>query len=176
MKSIKILQSCAAVSVTTMALLLVGCGDGASQAGQGSDGAPTLDIIETADDAGSFQTLLAAVEAAGLTSTLRGDGPFTVFAPTDDAFAALPAGTVEDLLLPQNIETLTAILTYHVLGAEVRAADAIAAGSAETLNGQRVIIEESGGAVRVNDANVVAADVLASNGVIHVIDAVLLPE
>lgn len=165
------------VTVALAAMLITtGCGDGATSADSSSVPSPTLDIVETAEAAGSFQTLLAAVDAAGLTSTLQGPGPFTVFAPTDDAFAALPAGTVENLLLPENLETLTSILTYHVLGAEVLAADAIAAGSAQTLNGRIVTISQSEGSVLVNEANVVQADVLASNGVIHVIDAVLLPE
>lgn len=164
-------------SVACLALVAGGCGDGSTPADRdGGTPAPVADIVQTAEAAGVFGTLLAAVDAAGLTDTLRGPGPFTVFAPTDDAFAALPAGTVESLLQPENIETLTSILTYHVLGAEVRAADAIGAGSAETLNGQRVTITESGGSVFVNDAEVVQADVLARNGVIHVIDAVLLPE
>lgn len=164
-------------SMACMTLVAAGCGDGSTEATTGGGTPePAADIIETAEAAGAFGTLLAAVDAAGLTETLRGPGPFTVFAPTDDAFAALPAGTVEFLLLPENIDMLTSILTYHVLGAEVRAADAIAAGSAETLNGQSVTITESGGNVLVNDATVVQADVVASNGVIHVIDAVLLPE
>ena len=133
------------------------------------------DLVDVAVAAGSFTTLVAAVEAAGLVETLKGPGPFTVFAPTDDAFAALPAGTVEDLLKPENKEALTAILTYHVLPAQVMAADLAGQRlNAPTVNGKSVHVDGTDG-VRVNNANVVTADVGASNGVIHVIDAVLLP-
>lgn len=166
----RLMMACAA----TLAFGLSACGDDATTGNQTAP-EPRSNIVEVAQDAGVFGTLLAAVDAAGLTDTLRGDGPFTVFAPTDDAFAALPDGTVESLLLPENIDTLTSILTYHVIGGEVRASDAIAAGSAETLNGALVSIVESDGQVRVNDAVVLQADVLATNGVIHVIDSVLLP-
>lgn len=163
-------------AITALSLSAGGCGDDATSPTSDGAPAPGPDIVEVARDAGSFGTLLAAVDAAGLTDTLRGPGPFTVFAPTDDAFAALPAGTVESLLEPENLDMLTSILTLHVVGAEVLAADAIAAGSAETLNGQSVTIEEIDGAVFVGGATVVQPDVRASNGVIHVIDAVLLPE
>ncbi len=162
--------------ITALSLSTWGCGDSATSPTSDVAPAPGPDIVGVARDAGSFGTLLAAVDAAGLTDTLRGPGPFTVFAPTDDAFAALPAGTVESLLEPENVDMLTSILTLHVLGAEVVAADAIAAGSAETLNGQSVTIEQVDGEVFVNGARVLQADVRASNGVIHVIDAVLLPE
>ena len=118
-------------------------------------------------------TLVAAVQAAGLVETLQGPGPFTVFAPTDDAFAALPEGVLDALLLPENQATLVKILTYHVLPAEVLAAD-VAAGEVATVEGQNITIATDGG-VTVNDANVTATDVMASNGVIHVIDAVLIP-
>ena len=130
------------------------------------------DIVDTAVDAGTFTTLVAAVEAAGLVDTLKGDGPFTVFAPTDEAFAALPEGTVEGLL--EDPEALAAILTYHVVPGKVMSGDLSDNMMAATVNGADVTIMTEGG-VMVNDANVVAADVLASNGVIHVIDKVILP-
>ena len=130
------------------------------------------DIVDTAVEAGSFTTLLAAAEAAGLVSTLKGDGPFTVFAPTDEAFAALPEGTVEGLL--EDTEALTAILTYHVVPGKVMSTDLSNDMEAETVNGDAVTIMTEGG-VMVDDANVVTADVEASNGVIHVIDKVIMP-
>ncbi|MEM8590133.1 MAG: fasciclin domain-containing protein [Pseudomonadota bacterium] len=134
------------------------------------------DIVDTAVGAGTFTTLVAAVQAAGLEETLRGDGPFTVFAPTDDAFAALPAGTVESLLEPDNQDQLVAVLTYHVVPGEVMAADAAGATvELATVEGSNVTVDGTGDAVTVNGANVVAADVAADNGVIHVIDAVILP-
>jgi uncharacterized surface protein with fasciclin (FAS1) repeats len=133
------------------------------------------DIVQTASAAGQFNTLVAAVQAAGLVETLQGAGPFTVFAPTDEAFAKLPAGTVESLLLPENKEKLVAVLTYHVVPGKVTSADI--AGKkldAATVQGGTVAIDATDG-VKVNNATVVAADVMASNGVIHVIDTVLLP-
>lgn len=134
------------------------------------------DIVDTAVDAGSFKTLVAAVEAAGLVETLKGAGPFTVFAPTDDAFAALPAGTVEDLLKPENKEKLTQILTYHVVPGKVMAADLKGKTTeAETVEGSTVSVDGTDG-VTVNGAKVVKADVTASNGVIHAIDTVLMPK
>ncbi len=136
---------------------------------------PTKNIVETAAEAGSFETLLAAAKAAGLAEALSGPGPFTVFAPTDDAFAALPEGTVESLLKPENIGTLKAILLYHVVEGDVRAAQVVDLDAAGTLNGQRVDIAVSGSTVNVDNARVVSADVLATNGVIHVIDKVLMP-
>ena len=132
------------------------------------------DIVGVAQDAGAFGTLIAAVEAAGLVETLQGEGPFTVFAPTDEAFAALPEGTVEDLLKPENIDQLTAILTYHVVPGKVMSGDLSNNMMAATANGADVTIMTEGG-VMVNQANVIAADVDASNGVIHVIDSVILP-
>jgi uncharacterized surface protein with fasciclin (FAS1) repeats len=132
-------------------------------------------IPEVAVEAGSFGTLVAALQAAGLVDALAGDGPFTVFAPTDDAFAKLPHGTVETLLKPENRERLTAILTYHVVPGRVSAAQAARLTSAGTLNGQRLAIERDHGALRIDDATVISADVGASNGVVHVIDSVLLP-
>ena len=131
------------------------------------------DIVAVASEAGSFSTLVAAVQAAGLVETLQGEGPFTVFAPTDDAFAALPAGVLDKLLLPENQDVLVKILTYHVVAGKVMAAD-VMAGEVATVEGQNITLATDGG-VTVNGANVVTADVEASNGVIHVIDAVILP-
>ncbi len=133
------------------------------------------DIVDTAVAAGQFKTLAAALGAAGLVDTLKGTGHFTVFAPTDDAFAKLPAGTVEELLKPENKGKLTAILTYHVVAGHVMAADVVKLTEAKTLNGTMVKIKVSGNAVMINDATVTSADIAASNGVIHVIDSVLLP-
>ncbi|MCA0926891.1 fasciclin domain-containing protein [Ruegeria profundi] len=138
--------------------------------------AQEADIVDTAVSAGSFNTLVAAVQAAGLVDTLKGDGPFTVFAPTDEAFAALPEGTVETLLLPENKDQLVEILTYHVVPAKVMSSD-IAGKRAQvlTVQGDRLSVNAKRG-VKVNDAEVVQADIEASNGVIHVVDAVILPE
>ena len=133
------------------------------------------DIVDTAVSAGQFKTLAAALGAAGLVETLKGAGPFTVFAPTDDAFAKLPAGTVEELLKPENKSKLTAILTYHVVAGNVMAADVVKLTEAKTLNGMMVKVKVNGGTVMINDATVTSADIAASNGVIHVIDSVLLP-
>ena len=135
------------------------------------------DIVDTAMEAGSFNTLIAAAKAAGLVDTLKGEGPFTVFAPTDEAFAALPAGTVDDLLKPENKDKLTAILTYHVVPGKVMSGDL--AGKqmmAATVQGGEVDINATGDAVMVDGAKVVSADVAADNGVIHVIDKVILPK
>lgn len=131
-----------------------------------------MDIVDTAVNAGTFTTLVAAVEAAGLVDTLKGEGPFTVFAPTDEAFAALPAGTVEGLLA--DPEALAAILTYHVVAGKVMSTDLSDGMTATTVNGADITIGTMDG-VTVNGANVVTADIEASNGVIHVIDAVILP-
>ena len=130
------------------------------------------DIVDTAVEAGTFETLLAAATAAGLVDTLKSDGPFTVFAPTDEAFAALPAGTVEGLL--EDIPTLTAILTYHVVPGKVMSGDLSDGMMAATVNGAEITISTMDG-VKVDGATVVAADIEASNGVIHVIDQVILP-
>jgi uncharacterized surface protein with fasciclin (FAS1) repeats len=133
------------------------------------------DIVDTAVAAGSFNTLVAAVQAAGLVETLKGDGPFTVFAPTDEAFAKLPAGTVEMLLQPENKDKLVAVLTYHVVVGKVMSGDIAGKRVApETVQGRPIAVNATSG-VMVNDAHVVAADVEATNGVIHVIDKVLLP-
>lgn len=133
------------------------------------------DIVDTAVEAGQFETLATALEAAGLVETLKGPGPFTVFAPTDEAFSELPEGTVETLLQPENREKLVHVLTYHVVPGNVTAADVQALDEAETVNGATIDIEASSDGVMVNDANVTTADIAASNGVIHVIDKVILP-
>ena len=134
------------------------------------------DIVDTAVAAGSFNTLVAAVQAAGLVDTLKGEGPFTVFAPTDEAFAALPEGTVESLLKPENRDQLVAVLTYHVVPGKVTAAEVVNLSEAATVNGANVTISSSYGKVKVDGATVVQADVMTSNGVIHVIDQVILPQ
>tara|TARA_R110002074_G_scaffold116613_2_gene248034 strand:- start:2289 stop:2768 length:480 start_codon:yes stop_codon:yes gene_type:complete len=133
------------------------------------------DIVDTASEAGSFTTLLAAAEAAGLVETLKSEGPFTVFAPTDDAFAALPEGTVETLLLPENKDQLAAILTYHVVPGKVMSTDLTDDMEAMTVQGTTVMIDLDNG-VMVDGATVTTADIEATNGVIHVIDQVILPE
>ncbi len=133
------------------------------------------DIVETAVAAGSFNTLAAALKAAGLVETLQGDGPFTVFAPTDAAFEKLPEGTVASLLKPENKDKLVSILTYHVVAGKVKAEDVVELDSAETVEGSSVTINVKNGTVYVDKAKVAKADVMASNGVIHVIDSVMLP-
>ena len=137
-------------------------------------GTAKKDIVDTAAAAGSFETLLAAATAAGLVDTLKSDGPFTVFAPTDEAFAALPAGTVDDLLKPENKDQLVAVLTYHVVPGKVMSTDLQDDMTAATVQGGDVTIDLDNG-VMVNDAAVVSADIETSNGVIHVIDKVILP-
>ena len=132
------------------------------------------DIVDTAVAAGSFKTLVAAVKAAGLVDTLKGKGPFTVFAPTDEAFAKLPAGTVEELLKPENKKKLTDILTYHVLAGKVMAAD-VKTMEAKTVQGSSAAVKVADGKVTIDKANVIKTDIEASNGVIHVIDAVIIP-
>lgn len=132
------------------------------------------DIVDTAVAAGGFETLVAAVEAARLVETLKGEGPFTVFAPTDKAFAALPEGTVESLLLPENKDMLVSVLTYHVVPGKVMAAD-VASGEVPTANGKTATVVVSDSGVTIEGANVVRTDIKTSNGVIHVIDAVILP-
>ena len=138
--------------------------------------AATADIVDTAVAAGSFKTLAAALQAAGLVATLKGKGPFTVFAPTDAAFAKLPAGTVDDLLKPANKAKLVAILTYHVVPGKVMAAQAATLTSAKTVNSASLTIRATDGKVMIDNATVTATDIAASNGVIHVIDTVLLPK
>lgn len=136
--------------------------------------AKAADIVDTAVSAGQFKTLVEAVKAAGLVETLKGPGPFTVFAPTDAAFAALPKGTLEDLLKPENKAKLASILTYHVVSGKVMSKDLKDEMKAKTVQGAEIKIDLDGGP-KVNDANVVTPDVAASNGVIHVIDKVILP-
>ncbi len=143
---------------------------------QAHDHGMKADIVDVAAENGSFNTLVAAVKAAGLVDTLKGEGPFTVFAPTDDAFAKLPEGTVESLLMPENKDKLIAVLTYHVVAGKVMAADVVKLDKATTVQGQAITIKVMNGKVMVDNANVVATDVKASNGVIHVIDTVILPK
>jgi uncharacterized surface protein with fasciclin (FAS1) repeats len=177
------------VLLTALALGLAACGGDDEEAAepapapaQTEPAAPAEpapaegDIVETAVAAGSFNTLTAALEAAGLVETLKGDGPYTVFAPTDEAFAALPAGTLDDLLKPENKDQLTAILTYHVAEGSVASSDLSDGQMIPTLEGSELSVAISDDAVQVDDATVTAPDVAASNGVIHVIDTVLLPE
>jgi uncharacterized surface protein with fasciclin (FAS1) repeats len=133
-------------------------------------------IVDTAVAAGSFKTLAKALEAAGLVGTLTGSGPFTVFAPTDEAFAKLPAGTLDSLLKPENKEKLRRILTYHVVPGRVMASDVVKLQSAKAVSGDTIVVSAKDGVVRVDEARVTKADIVAGNGVIHVIDAVILPE
>ena len=142
-----------------------------AQAPQGS-----RDIVDTAVAAGSFKTLAKALQAADLVGTLKGKGPYTVFAPTDEAFAKLPAATLEDLLKPENKTKLQRILTYHVVAGRVSSSDAAKMRSAKAVSGDTIDIGADGGSVTVDDAKVVKADIAASNGVIHVIDSVILPD
>lgn len=148
---------------------------GSTQAGQ-HDTQAKKDIVDTAVDAGSFTTLVSAVKAADLASTLKGTGPFTVFAPTDAAFAKLPKGTLDDLLKPENKDKLQAILTYHVVSGKVMAADVAKLESAKTVNGQMLTIDGKNGTVMVDNAKVAKTDIESSNGVIHVIDTVMMPK
>ena len=137
--------------------------------------ADSKDIVDTAVGAGSFKTLVDAVQAAGLVETLKGAGPFTVFAPTDEAFAKLPAGTVETLLKPENKDKLVAVLTYHVVAGKVMAADVVKLTEAPTVQGSKAKVKVADGVVMIDNAKVVKTDIETSNGVIHVIDAVILP-
>ena len=165
-----------ALTIGAGALIVVGFTSSITALAAGNyDTKAKSDIVDTAVAAGQFTTLAAALEAAGLVSTLKSDGPFTVFAPTDDAFAKLPAGTVETLLKPENRDQLVAILTYHVVPGKVMAKDVVNISEATTVNGSDIAIKVVDGSVRINGATVVAADVDASNGVIHVIDTVILP-
>jgi len=156
--------------MTCLAVLLTLSLSGSAFAGSRKD------IVDTVVVAGDFKTLAAALQAAGLVDTLKGAGPFTVFAPTDEAFAKLPAGTVEDLLKPENKQKLASILTYHVVAGDVMAKDVVKLSEAKTVNGKEVKIMVHGGKVMVDNANVIKTDIQCSNGVIHVIDSVLLPE
>ena len=175
----KITSLCALAAV----LALAGCGESANADSPAPkmplDSATSVtksDIVDTAASAGQFKTLIAAVKAADLEATLRGPGPFTVFAPTDEAFAKIPKDTLDSLLKPENKAKLQAILTYHVVPGKVLAADAKKLTMAKTANGKELKLDASGGGLKVNGANVIKADIQASNGVIHVIDAVIIPE
>ena len=158
------------VSLTAAALAVV-----ALAAGSAAVRAAEKDVVDTAVSAGQFNTLVTALKTAGLVDTLKGKGPFTVFAPTDAAFAKLPAGTVETLLKPENKAKLTAILTYHVVPGRVMASDVVKLKEAKTVNGKPLPITATGGKVMAGPATVTSADVQASNGVIHVVDTVILP-
>ena len=138
-------------------------------------GSNKMDIVDTAVKAEVFQTLVAAVTAAGLVDTLKGDGPFTVFAPNDEAFSKLPAGTVEDLLKPENLDQLVAVLTYHVVPRKILASDIMGTNEVVTVEGSTVTVKKSYGTVTVDQAKVIQANIEAKNGVIHVIDQVILP-
>lgn len=164
-------------SLTIVCLLLglifiqAGCEDKAN-AGQGPK---KMDIVDTAASADDFSTLVTAIKAADLVDTLKGDGPFTVFAPTNDAFAKLPHGTLDDLLEPENKEKLASILTYHVVSGKVTAAEVVKLRSAKTVNGKDVHIRVKHGDVMINSSKVIKTDIDCSNGIIHVIDTVLMP-
>ncbi len=162
-----------ALFLTGVSIALFGCGNSGCKT-KWSWG--KKDIVDTAVAADDFNTLVAAVQAAGLVETLKGEGPFTVFAPTDDAFAKLPAGTLDDLLKPENKQKLASILTYHVVAGKVMAADVVNLSSAKTVNGQSLSIKVHGDTVMVDNATVIKTDIKCSNGVIHVIDAVVLPK
>jgi len=159
--------------LAVLGLFVAACGGDAEETTTTTAPAALKDIVDTAVEAGSFTTLVTAVEAAGLVDTLKGEGPFTVFAPTDAAFAALPEGALDGLLA--DIPALTDVLLYHVVSGKVMAADVVNLSSATTVQGSDLTITVEDGAVMINDALVVTADIETSNGVIHVIDAVLLP-
>jgi uncharacterized surface protein with fasciclin (FAS1) repeats len=170
MNSILLRKRVMTVSVMLLAIFVLGCKSEDSPVSQ-----PPSDIVDTAVAAGDFGTLVAAVQAAGLVETLKGEGPFTVFAPTDAAFAKLPAGTVEDLLKPENKSKLASILTYHVVPGKVMAADVVKLSQANTVNGKAASIKVENSAVMIDSAKVIKTDIECSNGVIHVINAVILP-
>ena len=165
MKSIKIILIATLLLIVPVVLMAGGYGYHTKK-----------DIVDTAISAKSFNTLVAALKAGDLVDVLRGEGPFTVFAPTDDAFAKLPAGTLESLLKPENKAKLQAILTYHVVPGRYMAADVVKMNAAKTVNGQSFAVSNSYGKVMVDNATVIKTDVKASNGVIHVIDSVILPK
>ncbi len=175
MKMNRILTVAAIAAMATITPRLFAGECSASKSASAATCAADKDIVAVAAGADNFKTLVAAVKAAGLVETLQGKGPFTVFAPTDEAFAKLPAGTVEDLLKPQNKQKLVAILTYHVVPGKVMAAD-VKTMKAKTVNGKELSIKVEDGKVTVDNAKLVKTDVMAENGVIHIIDAVLLPK
>ena len=160
---------------TARGRVAAGGNSGPVPAGDAAKAMKSTDIVSTAVAAGDFKTLAAALQAAGLVETLQGKGPFTVFAPTDEAFAKLPKGTVEDLLKPENKDKLTGILTYHVVPGKVMSKDVVGLESAKTVNGQNVAVAVKDGVVNVGGARVTKTDIECSNGVIHVIDTVMLP-
>jgi uncharacterized surface protein with fasciclin (FAS1) repeats len=167
------------ISIIMMVLITLPMGALAGNTGYSKDKSKamgTKDIVDTAISAGSFNTLVQAVQAADLVDTLKSDGPFTVFAPTDEAFGKLPEGTIENLLKPENKSKLQEILTYHVVPGKVTSADAAMLSSAKTVNGKSFQISESGNGLMIDGAKVIKADVEASNGIIHVIDQVILPQ
>lgn len=172
MKTLTIALACALALAASGAAIASSCGSGDHAHKASHDKA---DIVDTAIDAGSFKTLTAALTAAGLVDALRAEGPFTVFAPTDEAFAKLPAGTVEELLKPENKDKLTRILTYHVVVGEVLAKDVVNLKKAEALSGDELSIAVNDKGVLIDNAKVVQTDISASNGVIHIIDTVLIP-
>ena len=174
MKTNRIIVVAVLAAAVTLAPNLL-AGDCSSNKASASTCTSSKDIVALASGAENFKTLVAAVKAAGLVETLQGDGPFTVFAPTDEAFAKLPAGTVDNLLKPENREQLAAILKYHVVPGKVLAAD-VKTMQAKTAQGQSVNLKVSDDGVMVDGAKVVKTDLLAANGVIHVIDAVILPK
>lgn len=174
MKTNRILNVAVLAAAVTFTSSL-SAGEGARKSESAAAYGTGKDIVAVATSAGSFKTLVAAVKAAGLVETLQGQGPFTVFAPTDEAFAKLPAGTVEDLLKPENKEKLVAILTYHVVPGKVMAAD-VKTMKARTVNEKELSIKVQDGNVTVDNAKVIKTDVAAKNGVIHVIDTVVLPK
>ncbi len=161
--------------IRTLTLALIGCLAATLVTQQAYAAKKGNDIVDTAVAADGFDTLVAAVKAAGLVDTLKSKGPFTVFAPTDAAFEKLPAGTVESLLKPENKDKLIAVLTYHVVPGEVKAAQVVKLSKATTVQGSDVKIKVKKGGVKVDNANVVKTDIQCSNGVIHVIDTVILP-
>ena len=165
----RILKSLGLLAFT---LSLAGCSDDDSSDSTPGAGA---DIVQTAVSAGNFKTLVAAVQAAGLEATLKGTGPFTVFAPPDSAFDKLPAGTVDTLLLPENKDMLAKVLTYHVVSGKLSSTDVSTSTSAKTVEGANLTFSTDAGKVKVNEATVLTADIACSNGVIHAIDSVLLP-
>jgi len=148
----------------------------ATEVHAGNYGKKQSDIVDTAVAAGTFSTLAAALEAGELVGTLKADGPYTVFAPNDEAFAKLPEGTLEMLLLPENKDKLVSILTYHVVPGKVTAAEVVTMDSAPTVNGSNLAIRVDNGTVFINDSRVIATDIGASNGIIHVVDSVILPK
>ena len=165
----------AALFFAPVELLAASGNCGAKKVAHRSGARADMDIVDTAVSAGSFKTLVAAVKAAGLLETLKGDGPFTVFAPTDEAFAKIPKATIESLLKPENRDKLVKILTYHVVPGRVLAGDVVKMKSARTVQGSEVHIKSGPGGVMINNSKVLKTDIDTSNGVIHVIDTVLMP-